>query len=137
MTPDRWRQIGQLFEAGVGLDPTEREAWLYAACAGDDDLRAEVGRLLAQDDQADRDGILIAPRPTSPPADGTASWLPRVDVHPSARTGPIDSAGETSGDDTAGFTPRPAIAHQTPRQSISEPLDVVRSRLRELPMISS
>jgi serine/threonine protein kinase len=30
MTPDRWRQIGQLFEAGVGLDPTEREAWLYA-----------------------------------------------------------------------------------------------------------
>jgi tRNA A-37 threonylcarbamoyl transferase component Bud32 len=135
MTPDRWRQIGQLFDAGVRLDPTERDAWLCTACAGDDDLRAEVGRLLAQDDQADRDGILIAPAPTSPPADRTASWFPRAEVHPSARTGPTDSAGETSEDDTAGFTPRPAIAHQTPRLSISEPPEVVRSRLRELPMI--
>jgi eukaryotic-like serine/threonine-protein kinase len=135
MTPDRWKQIGQLFEVGVGLDPTEREAWLYAACAGDDDLRAEVGRLLAHDDRADRDGILIAPRPLSPPADRTATWFPHPEVHTSDRTGPIDAAGETSGDDTAGFIPRPAIAQQTPRPSISEPPEVVRSRLRELPMI--
>ncbi len=68
MTPERWRQIGELFDAAVRIDPAEREAWLRAACGGDDDLRAEVGRLLAQDERADRDGLL-----TPPERDGPAS----------------------------------------------------------------
>ena len=46
MTPKRWRQIGELFDAAVKIDPAERESWLRAACAGDDDLRAQVSRLL-------------------------------------------------------------------------------------------
>ncbi len=62
MTPERWRQIGELFDAAVRIDPAGREAWLRAACGGDDDLRAEVGRLLAQDERADRDGLLTPPR---------------------------------------------------------------------------
>jgi serine/threonine-protein kinase len=58
MTAQRWRQIGDLFDAAIRLDPAGTEAWLDAACGGDDDLQTEVGRLLAQDERADRDGIL-------------------------------------------------------------------------------
>jgi serine/threonine-protein kinase len=45
MTPERWRQIGGLFDAAVKIDPVDRESWLRAACGGDDDLRTEVNRL--------------------------------------------------------------------------------------------
>src|SRR4051812_43018277 len=55
MTPERWRRIDELFDAAVRIDPGGREALLRAACGEDDDLRAEVGRLLAQDERADRD----------------------------------------------------------------------------------
>ena len=64
MTPERWRQIGDLFDAAVRIDPPGREAWLRAACGGDDELRAEVGRLLAQDERADRGGLLAPPGET-------------------------------------------------------------------------
>ena len=135
MTPERWRQIGELFDAAVRIDPAGREAWLRAACGGDDELRAEVGRLLAQDERADRDGFLTPPEATGPPPDRTASWPPRVDVRPRSEPGPIDRVGDASADDTGGFTPRAAIAPQAGRHPISEPRSVVRARLRELPMI--
>ena len=80
MTPERWRQIGELFEAAVRIDPAGREAWLRAACGGDDELRTEVGRLLAQDERADRDGFLTPPEAAGPPSDRTASGLPRVEA---------------------------------------------------------
>jgi serine/threonine-protein kinase len=38
-------------------------------------------------------------------------------------------------DDTGGFTPRAAIAAQSARHPVCEPLAVVRSRLRELPVV--
>ena len=66
MTPERWRQIDDLFDAALRLDPAEREDWLRGACGDDDDLRAEVGRLLAQDERADRDGFLTPPEVTGP-----------------------------------------------------------------------
>ncbi len=47
MTPERWRQVGELFKAAVRIDPARRDPWLRSACGGDDELRAEVGRLLA------------------------------------------------------------------------------------------
>src|SRR4029077_8052425 len=103
------------------------------ACDGDDDLRAEVGRLLAQDERADREGLLTLPGPSAPPPDRTASWHPRAGVRPPREPGPIALVGETSVDDTGGFTPRAAIAPQTGRHPICEPPAVVRSRLRELP----
>ena len=85
MTPERWRQIGDLFDAAVRIDPAGREAWLRAACGGDDDLRAEVGRLLAQDERADRDGLL------TPPGE-TLADIPRVhlrDTEPFTGPGPV------------------------------------------------
>ncbi len=135
MTPGRWRQIGDLFDAAIRIDPAGRQAWLNSACGGDDELQSEVGRLLALDERADKDGLLAPPGSMVPPPDQTASWLPRAEVRTPRDRGPIASAEETSGDDTGGFTPRAAIAPQTARQPICEPPAVVRSRLRELPII--
>jgi eukaryotic-like serine/threonine-protein kinase len=135
MTPERWQRIGELFDAGVRIVPAERQAWLRAACGGDDDLRDEVSRLLAQDERADRNGLLTPPLPTDVPPDRTASWHPHVKVRSSAKAKPITAVGETSADETGGFTPRAAIARHTAKHPIVEPPAVVRARLRELPMI--
>jgi serine/threonine-protein kinase len=135
MTPERWRRIGELFDGAVGIDPAGREAWLRAACGGDDDLRAEVGRLLAQDQRADRDGLLTPPEATGSPPDGTGSWPPHVGVRSPQKPGPIAPAGDASIDEVGGFTPREAIAPHTARRTVSEPPAVVRARLRELPII--
>jgi eukaryotic-like serine/threonine-protein kinase len=134
MTPERWRQIGELFKATIRIDPSGREAWLRATCDGDDDLRSEVARLLAQDEQADRVGFLTPPEATAVPPEPTTSWLPSVEVSP-RRPGPDARAGVAPANDTEGFTPRQAIAPQTRRHAISEPPSVVRARLRELPLV--
>ena len=44
MTPERWRRIGELYEAAVRIDPAGRDAWLHAACGVDDELRTEAAR---------------------------------------------------------------------------------------------
>ncbi len=134
MTPDRWQQIDELFKAAVRIDPLGRESWLRAACGGEDDLLAEVARLLARDDQADRVKLLPPLGSTAPPPGPTRSWSPRVEIFPQG-TGPNALTGVAPVDDTGGFTPREAIAPQTRRHVISEPPSVVRARLRELPMV--
>ncbi len=80
MTPERWRQVGELFEASVRIDPSGREPWLRVACGDDDDSRAEVGRLLVLDERADRVGFLTPSEATGPPPDPTASWPARVEA---------------------------------------------------------
>jgi serine/threonine-protein kinase len=135
MTPERWRRVGDLFGAATQVDPAGREAWLRAACDGDDDLRAEVDRMLAQDERADRDGFLTPPRPMDPSRDQTESWPPYVGALPRRKSGPITRAGDDSIDDAGGFTPKAAIAPQTVRSLVSEPRSVVQARLRELPMV--
>jgi serine/threonine-protein kinase len=135
MTPERWRQIGDLFEAAIRIEPAGRGAWLRAACDGDDDLRVEVDRLLTQDERADREGLLPPPAATGPRPARTARRVAGNGVRTRGEPGPITSVQETSVDDTGGFTPRAAIAPQTVRHPICEPPAVVRSRLRELPMI--
>src|SRR5207253_2498880 len=119
--PERWRRLDDLFDAALRLDPAAREAWLRGACGDDDGLRAEVDRLLAQDERADRDGFLTPPEASGRPPHPTVSWPPR--------------GGAAPVDDTGGFTPRAAIAPHTVRPSICEPRSVERARLRELPMI--
>src|ERR1700685_1260220 len=49
MTPERWRQVEQLYQAAVDRKQGERTAFLLEACDGDDDLHREVESLLASD----------------------------------------------------------------------------------------
>ncbi len=47
MEPERWHQIERIHNSAVELKPGDRDAFLEKACAGDDELRKEVDRLLA------------------------------------------------------------------------------------------
>ena len=47
MTPERWRQICDLFASTLQLGAAERPAFLDRNCSGDPSLRREVERLLA------------------------------------------------------------------------------------------
>jgi serine/threonine protein kinase len=49
VTPERWRQVAEIYELAVDHDPATREAFLGAACEGDEALRREVESLLEQD----------------------------------------------------------------------------------------
>ncbi|MBL8212699.1 MAG: protein kinase [Bryobacterales bacterium] len=49
MTPERFRQVDDLFQAALDRDPAERAAFLDEACAGDLELRQEVNLLLSHD----------------------------------------------------------------------------------------
>src|SRR4030095_8204814 len=46
MTPERWQQIESLLHLALQRDPEQREAFLTAACAGDEALRHEVASLV-------------------------------------------------------------------------------------------
>ncbi len=46
MSPERWQQIESVFQTAADLPTADRRAYLDQACAGDEDLRAEVGSLL-------------------------------------------------------------------------------------------
>jgi len=104
MTPERWREVGELFKAAVRIDPAGGEGWLRAACGGDDELRAEVGRLLALDERADRDRFLAPTEATGPPADRTGKAPPRV-ATPRWQPGPAGPA-----EDMRGFRRRSKIS---------------------------
>ena len=53
MSPDRWQRIEAIFQAAVDLPIPARKEFLTDQCGPDDDLRAQVERLLASDDSAD------------------------------------------------------------------------------------
>jgi eukaryotic-like serine/threonine-protein kinase len=59
MTPERWEQIGRLYESAKELEPSERAAFLDQACAGDEALRGEVESLLAAEESVG--GFITAP----------------------------------------------------------------------------
>ena len=49
MDPQRWKQIDELLNAALDIEPDQRAAFLNLACPGDEDLRKEVESLLASD----------------------------------------------------------------------------------------
>ena len=59
MESDRWEQIERLYYAALERDPDARDAFLYEACAGDEELRREVAGLLACD--APNDSFIQSP----------------------------------------------------------------------------
>jgi serine/threonine-protein kinase len=135
MTPERWRQIGELFDAALGIESAGREEWLRAACGEDEDLRVQVNRLLTENERADQQGLLTPPESAGASPDLTASWPQRIAArHPQERS-PITPSEDAVADGAGGFTPRQAIAPRSGREPISEPVSIVRERLRELPVI--
>ena len=42
MTPERWRQIDELYHAALERAPERRSVYLDEACADDEELRREV-----------------------------------------------------------------------------------------------
>ncbi len=46
MKPERWQEIERICQSALGMEPTEREAYLKEACARDESLRHEVEALL-------------------------------------------------------------------------------------------
>jgi serine/threonine protein kinase/Tol biopolymer transport system component len=73
MTPDRWRDVTDLFHAAVARDPNARAAFLDDACRQDPSLRRSVESLLEAHDEASARG-------------GTAALLP---LEPSLQPGTI------------------------------------------------
>jgi serine/threonine protein kinase/Tol biopolymer transport system component len=53
MTPERWRQVTEIFHAAIATEPAQRDAFLAEACAHDRGLRADVESLIAAHRQAD------------------------------------------------------------------------------------
>jgi serine/threonine protein kinase len=53
MNVERFRLIESLYHSALALDGAQREAFLEQACAGDEDLRRELLRLLASAESAD------------------------------------------------------------------------------------
>ncbi len=53
MTPERLQQIENLYHSALGREPGERASYLDEACAGDQDLRHEVGSLLGNAEHTD------------------------------------------------------------------------------------
>jgi serine/threonine protein kinase/tetratricopeptide (TPR) repeat protein len=49
VTPERWKQIKELFGATLEREPGERRVFLQDACGADESLRAEVESLLAEE----------------------------------------------------------------------------------------
>jgi len=52
MTPERWQQVGKLYQEALGLVPDQRAVFLTQACGNDLDLRQEVESLLAAEGEA-------------------------------------------------------------------------------------
>ena len=52
MMPERWQQLDRLFHLALERAPEERAAFLDQACAGDQQLRREVGALIAAHERA-------------------------------------------------------------------------------------
>jgi eukaryotic-like serine/threonine-protein kinase len=52
MTPDRWSRLTDLFEAALGREPAERDAFLASACADDAAMQREVSALIESHERA-------------------------------------------------------------------------------------
>ncbi|HEU4511138.1 MAG TPA: protein kinase [Pyrinomonadaceae bacterium] len=52
MTPERWRQVEEIFQAALDLTPEDRSRYVSEVCASDTALRRDVESLLSQYDSA-------------------------------------------------------------------------------------
>ncbi len=52
MSPERWKQIEEVFQTALDLPAGERVKYVNESCAGDEELRVQVEGLIAQHDEA-------------------------------------------------------------------------------------
>ena len=52
MSPERWKQIEEVFQAALDLPAAERPGFVAGAAGGDDELRRQIEALVAQHDEA-------------------------------------------------------------------------------------
>ena len=52
MQPERWRQVEEIFQTALDLEPDERVRYITRACTGDAELEREVQALLTQYESA-------------------------------------------------------------------------------------
>ena len=52
MTPERWKQIEEVFQTALDLPVAERRGFVAEACGGDEELRRQVEALVSQHDEA-------------------------------------------------------------------------------------
>ncbi len=64
MTPERWEQVEELFNAALDRPQAERDAFLTNICSDDSALRQEVERLITNYEQAG--DFIEAPAPVAP-----------------------------------------------------------------------
>jgi serine/threonine protein kinase len=83
MTAERWQHVKRVFQAAAELPPAEREAWLAAETADDDELRREVAGMLRY---ATGGGLL-----DTPAWDGLRL---ESDLEPGSRLGPYEILAE-------------------------------------------
>ncbi len=135
MTPKRWRRIDELFAGALGMAPGKRQAWLLAACGDDHRLRADVARLLEQDEKAAQERFLFPHDLSSRATEQTGSWYSHRGHPPRQGPAPAGRFGEPSIPVVSGFSPRAVIATGAPLHPITRAESLVRARLRELPIV--
>jgi serine/threonine-protein kinase len=86
MTPERWRQITEIFHAARERDPARRKAFVAEACCDDPTLRPEVEAMLAGLDAAGRFGEI--PLLTSASHSVPAVPLDARELAPGSQLGP-------------------------------------------------
>src|SRR5438045_6084784 len=64
MNPEKWERIKELFESAVEREAPDRAQYVAEACEGDESLRCEVDRLLADHERA---GSFLQQSPSMPP----------------------------------------------------------------------
>jgi eukaryotic-like serine/threonine-protein kinase len=134
MTPERWRQIDDLFTASQEVNATEREAWLDRVCGDDDGLRCEIAQLLEDDAWAARDGFLEIPELAGSRVDATGSWSPQIDRHADAAAA-IESTMDLPVEETGGFAPKAAIFAGAPAHPSAGSQSLGQQKLRGLTII--
>ena len=71
MNPGDWERVKVLFEAALSREGADRVEYVAIACRGDEPLRSEVERLLADHDRA---GSFLEQSPSVPRA-SRVLWL--------------------------------------------------------------
>jgi len=56
MTPDRWKQVKEIFHSALQYGPAERSIFVSSACGGDESLRKEVESLISSHE---KDGTFL------------------------------------------------------------------------------